>query len=188
MKLITRIYQICGLDFAETNFISIFGISRKFLVHCVLLLHFGYISINLKLQYNLNVELFKIPDVFGNTTNLLEMLLPLLCHFVVVSESFYKRRKQEKITILMEKIRLHLNCNLHAKSTNLPLVKFLFLFAINSLIFVAVFIMVRGTPGMHICISFMENFKLERQYLPLMMMKIFQKKVQVEFVFPKHLI
>lgn len=148
MKLITRIFQICGLDFAESNFVSIFGIPRKFLVQCALLTHLGYIFINIKLQYNLNVELFKLPDFFGNTTNLLEMLLPLLCHFVLVSESFYKRRKQEKISILMRKIELYLDCTLHGKSTNLPLMKFLFLFVINTLIFIAVFIMVRGTPGM----------------------------------------
>jgi hypothetical protein len=150
---------MCGLDFVEANYISIFTISKKFLVRCVLLAHFTYIFINLKLQYNLNVELFKLPDVFGNTTNLLEMLLPLLCHFVLVSESFYKRRKHEKIVILMRKIHLKLNCNLHAKSTNLPLVKFLFLFAINSLIFIAVFIMVRGTPGMYAFVH--RNFKLD---------------------------
>lgn len=149
MKLFARIYQIFGLDLAEANFISIFGIPNKISVKCVLLLHFAYIFVNLKLQYNLNVELFKIPDVFGNTTNLLEMLLPLLCHFVLVSESFCKRRKQEKIAILMRKIHLRLKCSLHAKSTNLPLVKFLFLFVVNSLIFAAVFIMVFPTPGLY---------------------------------------
>jgi hypothetical protein len=149
MKLFARIYQIFGLDLAEANVISIFGIPNKIFVKCVLLLHFAYIFVNLKLQYNLNVELFKIPDVFGNTTNLLEMLLPLLCHFVLVSESFCKRRKQEKIAVLMRKIHLRLECSLHAKSTNLPLVKFLFLFAINSLIFTAVFIMVFSTPGLY---------------------------------------
>lgn len=148
MELIARIYQICGLNFAEANFLSIFQISKNCFVYCVLLIHFAYISINLKLQYNFNVELYKMPDFFGNTTNLTEMLLPLLCHFVFVSESFCKRRKQEKIMILMQKIHLHLNCNSHAKSTNLPHVKFLFLFAINSLIFIAIFIMVRATPGL----------------------------------------
>ena len=148
MKLITRIYQICGLDFNEKSFLTVLKIPKKFLVRCVLLSHLIYISVNLKLQYNLNVELYKIPDPFGNTTNLLEMLLPLLCHFVVVSESFYKRRKQGKIKNLMWKIHLRLNYNLHVKSTNVPLVKFLFLFAINSLIFIAVFIMAFRTPGM----------------------------------------
>jgi hypothetical protein len=147
MKLITRIYQICGLDFDGENFSSLLGIPTKFLVLCVLLAHCVYISINLKLQYDLNVELFKLPDAFGNTTNLLEMLLPLLSHFVLVGESFYKRRKHGKIRILMSKIHLHLDYNLHGKSTHLPLVKFLFLFAINSLIFIAVFIMAWRTPG-----------------------------------------
>lgn len=149
MKLIARIYQICGFDFDEKSFFSIHGISKKFLLNFVLFSHCVYIVINLKLQYNLNVELYKMPDPFGNTTNLLEMLLPLLCHFVVVGESFYKREKQSKITNLMWKIQihLHLNCNCHGKSTHLPLVKFLFLFAINSLIFIAVFIMAWRTPG-----------------------------------------
>lgn len=150
MKLITtKIYQICGLEFSETNFFSIFRISPRLFARFILVAHFAYILINLNLQIVLNVELYKIPDIFGNTTNLLEMLLPLLCHFTLVSESFYKRKKQEKISILMRKICFNLNCNLHGKSTNLPLVKFLFLFAINSLIFLAVFIMVWDTPGLY---------------------------------------
>ena len=136
MKLIKRVYQLCGLNFVEKNFIKVLGISEKFSVVFVFLLHFIYIAFNLHYQFNFHVELFKHPDIVGNTTNLLEMVAPLFCHLTIILESLCKRRKDEKMRNLIRK----LNCILHTKVKSFPFTKFLFLFIINSLIYVTALI------------------------------------------------
>lgn len=136
MKPIKKVFQLCGFDFEENQFLTIFGIPQKFSVLLVFLLHFIYICFNLRYQYNLQVILFKLPDVVGNTTNLVEMVAPLLCHLTIILESLCKRKKDEQIRILMR----NLSYNLHVHVTSFPLAKFLFLFVVNSLIYVTAFI------------------------------------------------
>lgn len=148
MKLLTSFYQISGFDFSKAHSTASSKVSRGFCFNTlVLLLHLVYICINLKYQFRIQVELFKHPDVVGNITNACEMFLPLLCHFTLVCESFVKRRTEVKIKNLMTEIRSDLNCNLHFKLACLPLRKFFLLFVVNSLIHIAVLIMVFGTPG-----------------------------------------
>lgn len=137
MKLLERVYQLFGFNLDGKKFFSIFGLSRRACARLVLLLHCIYICFNLKLQFDLQVQLFKHPDIVGNSTNMVEMLLPLLCHFTIVFESFCKRKIDEKIENLIGKVKN----NLQVEPTNLPLLKFVFLFVINSLIYVVAFIM-----------------------------------------------
>lgn len=143
MKPITRVYQLCGFDLVEKNFSTIFRAPKKFSVLFVFLLHFIYICLNLRYQYNFQAELFKHPDIVGNTTNLVEMVAPILCHITIILESLCKRKKEEKIRNLMRK----LNCNLHANVTSFPLVKFLFLVVVNSLICFTAFILTYHVVG-----------------------------------------
>lgn len=161
MKLMTRIYQISGFDFEVANFFKLFGLSSEFATRSVVALHFIYICINLKYQFNFQVQLFKHPDVLGNTTNACEMLLPLLCHFTLILESFYKRQKEERIKNLMTKIRCNLECNLHTKLISLPYGKFLALFVVNSLIYVSVLIMVFRIAGKHSATSHSKAFLIK---------------------------
>lgn len=150
MKLITSVFQLCGFNLVEKSFFSIFGISRKFLTRFVFLLHIIYISINLKYQFSLQVVLFKHPDIVGNTTNLVEMLLPLICQLTIVTESLWKRKKEEKIIKLMAK----LNGKLNHQTTVFPLVKFFALFVINSLVYIAAFALVYRIVGKLLDLSF----------------------------------
>lgn len=136
MKLITSLYQLCGFDFVEESFLTIFRIPTKFSVLLVLLLHLIYISFNLKYQYDLHVALFKHPDIVGTTTNLVEMLAPLVCHFTIIIESLCKRNKEAKIKNAIRNLRKKLNL----KSTDFPLVAFLFLLVVNSFIWIIAFI------------------------------------------------
>lgn len=147
MELITRIYQICGLNFTEPTFFSICRLTRQFLVRLVFLLHLTYFVVNMKLQYNFHLSLFQHPDFFGNITVLTEMNLPLVSHAAIVFESFIKRRKEQKMERLMRKIYINLNCESHAEITNLPLLKFLCLLVVNSFIFITVLIMVSDIVG-----------------------------------------
>lgn len=147
MKLIASFYQLMGLNFLETNFFSILGIRAKFLSRFVFLVHFVYVCVNLKMQYYFQLMLFKHPDTTGNITNLVEMALPLLCHLTLVCESFCKRKKDEKIRKLRWKIESCLNCSSRFKLTSLPIVKFIFLFVINSVIYVSVLVMVQRVVG-----------------------------------------
>lgn len=147
MKLIATIYQLTGFDFVESNFFTILRVPRKFLARFVFIVHFVYVCCNLKIQYYFQVELFKHPDITGNITNLVEMVLPLLCHLTLVCESFYKRAKEEEIRKLMKKIQSALNCSSRFSLMSLPIVKFLFLFVVNSLIYVVVLVMVLRVVG-----------------------------------------
>lgn len=147
MKLIERGYQLAGFDFVERNFFSLLGFSSGTCAFVVCSLHLAYIGVNLKLQYSYHVKLFGNPDMVGNITNLIEMVVPLFCHLTLVAESFTKRRNEQKLGELTRKIQLKLRCNLHWKCANLPLLKFAFLFAINSSIYVVVPIMVWHSNG-----------------------------------------
>lgn len=146
MQLIASFYQIIGFDFIEQSFFSVFGISRKVLVRIVFLLHLSFILLNLKYQYNFHLLLFEHPDVVGSITNLVEMILPILCHFVIVAESFCKSRKEEKIKRTMFTIRSTLH---HDQSmvANYPILKFIFLVVVNSLIYIAVIMMLSDSHG-----------------------------------------
>src|SRR5690349_20108654 len=123
MKFIGSFYQLTGFDFLEANFFTILGISGKFLSPFVFIFHVAYIFINLALQYNLQVEIFKHPDITGNITNLIEIVLPVLCHLTLVLESYFKRGKEAKMRKVMKRIQSNLNCN---SRSSLPIVKFLF--------------------------------------------------------------
>lgn len=147
MTLITSFYQLTGFDFFEDNFFSILGLPKKFLSRLVFLLHFAYCCTNLKYQYDFQLELFKHPDVTGNITNGIEMVLPVLCHITLICESFCNRRKEEKTRKYIRKIQSSLNCSARIKLISLPIVKFIFLFVINSLIYVLVLFMVNRMAG-----------------------------------------
>lgn len=135
---VTKLYQISGFDFA---------IYSRVYSRFIFSLHFVYIFINLRFQSSFHVELFAHPDVLGNTTNLIEMVLPLLCHLVIVTEAFRRRRKQAKIEKLMTKIRLNLNYDEQPSLWRQPVAKFLLLLIINSLLFIGIIIMVSDITG-----------------------------------------
>lgn len=143
MKLITRISQLCAFDLVEESFFTVFNISKKFFVRLVFLLHVIYVFVNLKYQFSLQVTLFNHPDIVGNTTNLIEMLMPLLCQLTIVLESMWKRKMEEKIACVMAK----LNCSLDHQITIFPLSKFFILFVVNSLIYVAAYVLVYRVVG-----------------------------------------
>jgi hypothetical protein len=107
-----------------------------------------FFRVNLWRQYSFHVRLFKHPDVVGNVTNLIEMLSPLLCHSVIILESLCKRKREAKIGQLMRKIQLKLNYDSRCSIKTLPLVKFLWLFAINSSIYGLVLGMIWHSIGM----------------------------------------
>lgn len=157
MKLTRRVYQLFGFYLVGKDFFTIFGISGKACSRIVFLLHCIYICVNLKFQYGLQVELFKHPDIVGNTTNMVEMLLPLLCQFTIVFESFCKCKLDEKIEKLIEDVKN----NLEAELTSLPLLKFIFLFVINSLIYVIAFVMAYHIYGEYKAVGSLcdDNFK-----------------------------
>lgn len=108
----------------------------------------AFFRVNLWRQYSFHVRLFKHPDVVGNVTNLIEMLSPLLCHSVIILESLCKRKREAKIGQLMRKIQLKLNYDSRCSIKTLPLVKFLWLFAINSSIYGLVLGMIWHSIGM----------------------------------------
>lgn len=143
MKLFTRIYQLSGIDFFEEDFFRLCRISSRALARAVFLLHVAFISVNLKYQYSFQVQLFKHPDVVGNITNLVEILLPVICHLTMVLEAFSKRKKQRKIAILIKQIRTTFS----SSTTSLPVCKFVFLFAVNSFIYLMVVVMVYHIVG-----------------------------------------
>jgi hypothetical protein len=107
-------------------------------------------SANLWRQYSFHVQLFKHPDVVGNVTNLIEMLSPLLCHATIVLESIYKRKREAQIGELMRKIQLKLNYASRCSIKTLPLVKFLWLFVINSSVYGLILGMIWHSVGMEI--------------------------------------
>lgn len=147
MKLFTRLYQITGLQLFERNFPSILGLSRKTSANLIALLHLAYIGINLWRQFFFHLRLFKHPDVVGNVTNLIEMLAPLLCHLTIILESLARRRVEEKMEKLMGEIQLKLYYDARSSIKSLPLVKFLWLFVINSAIYGIVIAMIWHSVG-----------------------------------------
>lgn len=147
MSPVARLYQISGFDFAVSNYASLLGIKRKVFARFVFLLHFAYICVNLKFQYSYHVGLFRHPDVLGNTTNLVEMVLPLFCHLVIVAEALLKARMEGKIKTLMLKIRTDLCYDAQPAALTLPVAKLLFLLVANSLLFIGIIIMVSDVPG-----------------------------------------
>jgi hypothetical protein len=147
MKLFTRFLQITGLKLVECHFFSVCGVSGKTCAKLVFLMHWTYIGVNLWRQFFYHSRLFKHPDFVGNVTNLIEMLAPLLCHWTIVLESFYKRRTEEKIEKLMGKIQLKLDYAPRCSIKTLPVVKFLWLFAINSSIYAIVMVMIWHSVG-----------------------------------------
>lgn len=147
MSLNTLLFRVSGFDFVERNCVSPYGFSRKLFAYSVFLLHSAYVSVNLRFQFNFHVELFNHPDVLGNTTNLVEMVLPLLCHLVVVAEAFRKAKSEEKMKNLMAKLRSSLRYDAQPATVKLPLAKILFLFVVNSLLFIGIIIMVSNVAG-----------------------------------------
>lgn len=142
MTLIRTLNQLAGFDFLEDNFFSILGLPKKFISLFVFLVHIAFCCINLKFQYGFQLERFKHPDLTGNITTFIEMVLPLLCHLTLVCESLRNRRKEERIRKYIRKIQSSLNCSARFELISLPIVKFFFLFVVNSLIYVAVLVMV----------------------------------------------
>lgn len=135
-----KVHKVCALNLVEEK------LSDKVFVRLICLVHFGFIAINLTLQYGYHRLMFLYPDLLGVTTNLLEMVLPIFCHFVFVAEALIKRKKQAKIEILIKNL-----CSKFNKETNdFPVFQFLLLFVINSTIYIAVCILVRGTPGKYL--------------------------------------
>lgn len=147
MSPVTRLFQISGFDFVVPGYAPLLGIKRKVFARFVFLLHFAYICVNLEFQYSFHVKLFRHPDVLGNTTNLVEMVLPLFCHLVIVAEAFCKAKMEEKIKTLMLKVRTDLDYDAQPAALTLPVAKLLFLFVVNSLLFIGIIVMVSDTPG-----------------------------------------
>jgi len=157
MKWCARIYQFCGLNFINE---SILGDRKKASLKLALLLHIAYICINLSCQYEYHKMMFDYPDMLGDLTVLFEMTLPLTLHAIIVGESFVKVNKHRKIKQLMKEIRLQLSMQRNWKHS--PAAQFAFLFALNTLIYVSVFILVRGTPCEYFaaadCITFLNIY------------------------------
>jgi hypothetical protein len=127
------VYSICALDLTK---------NCKF-IHLVIILHFGYIFMNLRFQYDYHKSLFQHPDLLGSILNLLEMILPLLCHLTIVVESFMHAQKHEEMLRIVAKL------NLHFQLMNFPLLNFIFLFLSNSLIYIPVLYLVNDSIGMY---------------------------------------
>lgn len=152
MAVMKTIYQFSGLDFGEASFFVVSRLPKSLLTRFVLALHLLYICINLKYQFSYQKSRFEFPDFAGNIASASETLFPLLCHFTLIFESFQKRHEEEKINNLMAEIRSR--CNLQSKLTSLPLLKFLFLCLINTLIyFVALVLLFRSAGNVEILIK-----------------------------------
>lgn len=143
MKLLTSFYQISGFYFSEPQHRVVQGNLAWKCVPAAPCLHVHQSEI-------------RDPNPSGTlkatwrcryVTNACEMFLSLFSYFTLFCDSFVKQRTEAKIKNLMTEIRSDLNCNLHFKLACLPLRKFFFLFVVNSLILVAVLIMVFKRPG-----------------------------------------
>lgn len=136
---VTRVYQICGLYFVKIEFKLFNKLSWIILSSLILLLHLLYLSINLYFQYDFHYISFQYPDVLGAVTNFLQMMFPIVAHFVIILESFSKSMKTQKLVNKVYEIKNKLKLEI-----KFPFMKFLFLFLINSIIYVTLYAFVQN--------------------------------------------
>jgi len=108
----------------------------------IILIHVIYVCGNLKFQFDYHRILYHHPDFVGNTTNLIEMILPILCHLIVVLESFVQSSVEKNLHILTSKARQRLK--IHRR---FAFKRFCWLFILNSSIFGLVFALLCEVKG-----------------------------------------
>lgn len=137
-RIAAQIYQIIGLDFSS----PLSSVSGGFRRKLIIFIHLIYVCGNFKLQYDFHKAIYHHPDFVGNTTNLIEMILPTLCHLTIVLESIASRSTDKKIKILEQEIQRVLKIRYQFKFK-----RFCWLFIVNSAIFVLVFALLSDYKG-----------------------------------------
>jgi hypothetical protein len=142
MKWLVQFFHLIGFEFSGRFFSTSF---QEKVQKIIFFLHLLYIFINLKFQYEFHSQLFIHPDFFGNVTNLIEMLAPVLCHFTIIFTSFVNKSKGCQIA----EIQIELCRKLQVKYC-FKFGKFLWLFGINTLLFVIIFAILNDIKGKNI--------------------------------------
>lgn len=126
---VNRVYQTIGLDLS----------SKGFGWKLIVLIHVIYVCGNLKLQFDFHKILFHHPDFVGNTTNLIEMSLPIFCHLTIVLESLTQSSVDRKIQFHADKCsRIH---------KNFKFSRFCWLFVMSTAIFGMVYALLSEIKG-----------------------------------------
>jgi hypothetical protein len=144
MKWLVGISYLIGFEYYSSNQ----ECSRKFSQKFIFIIHLIYIFLNLKFQYDFHSILLLHPDVLGNCTNLIEMIAPILCHFMIVLESVIKTSKGNRIRRIQNKI-----CSDLKMDKKFNLINFFWLFLVNSFIFLIIFMLLSNIKG-----KFSQNF------------------------------
>lgn len=147
MKWLVEVSHLIGFEFSAS--------SRNFSQKFIAIIHLIYIVVNLKFQYNFHSILLHHPDVLGNCTNLIEMIAPILCHFMIVLEAFAKKSKGNRISKIQQKIRDDLRME-----ENFHFIYFFWLFVVNSFIFVIIFMLLYDIKGKNFQEFPMKTFKI----------------------------